>query len=270
MKWSKEAEKTIQRVPFFIRKRVRKKVEAYAKEQGISTITNKHIDECKQRFVRSMDRELKGYAVETCLGAQECSNRTMSDTDIADKIESFLQGQGMKEFLQERLSHPLKVHNEFRVSISFCPNSCSRPQIVDIGLIGAVCPVVSDDECNGCGLCKRACDEEAISLEGDFVKILEYKCLYCGQCISRCPTGSIAKAKEGFRVLVGGKLGRHPQLGFELPGIFSPERALEIIEKVTLFYKARCKKGERLGVLLAKSGFEDLMKELNLSSGEEK
>ena len=35
------------------------------------------------------------------------------------------------------------MHHEFRVSLSACPNACSRPQIVDIGLIGAVTPVLT-------------------------------------------------------------------------------------------------------------------------------
>ena len=172
----------------------------------------------------------------------------------------------MKEFLQERLPHPLKVHNEFRVSISFCPNSCSRPQIVDIGLIGAVCPVVADEECSGCSLCQKVCQEEAIELGEDFITIDKNKCLYCGHCIRNCPTGTLTVKKEGFRMLVGGKLGRHPQLGFELPGIFAPDEALELVKKITLFYKANCQKGERLGALLSKTGLGILKKELNLSS----
>jgi dissimilatory sulfite reductase (desulfoviridin) alpha/beta subunit len=36
----------------------------------------------------------------------------------------------------------LRIHHEFRISISDCPNACSRPQITDIGLIGACHPVV--------------------------------------------------------------------------------------------------------------------------------
>ena len=39
------------------------------------------------------------------------------------------------------------------------------------------------------------------------------KCLFCSDCIKTCTTGTIKEAKTGFRVLAGGKLGRHPRLG---------------------------------------------------------
>ncbi len=268
MKWSKEAEKTMERVPFFIRKMVRKKVEAYARQQGVQLIKNEHIEACRQKFMKSMDKELKGYSVETCLGAKGCSNRTLSDsaTAIVDEIEEILQGLNMKEFLEKRLKHPLKVHNEFRVSISFCPNSCSRPQIVDVGFIGAVKPGVFQNECTMCGSCKEVCQEKAIILHENAVEIREDKCLYCGHCIEACPTGAIQKEKEGFRILVGGKLGRHPQLGLELPGIFANEDAIKTFKKIALFYKDNCVNGERLGVIVAQKGHDFIIDEFSLPS----
>ncbi|NPA94572.1 MAG: 4Fe-4S dicluster domain-containing protein [Thermodesulfobacteria bacterium] len=266
MKWSAEAEKTMRRVPFFIRKMVRKKVEAYAASAGAEIILNEHIEACKKQYMKQMDRDLRGYSVETCLGAQECSNRTLGQTNIADEIEEFLKGQKMKEFLQERLGRPLKVHNEFRVSISFCPNSCSRPQIVDVGLIGAVVvePSEQDDTCNGCGACAKVCKEDAIVLDGSDVKILRERCLYCGHCERVCPKSAISRVDEGFRILVGGKLGRHPQLGMELPRIYAPEDALLVVKEVVRFFKKECKKGERLGEIVSSMGFEAFLQQLNL------
>ena len=58
----------------------------------------------------------------------------------------------------------MKMHHEFRVSISDCPNACSRPQIADLGLIGARRPRVTDETCSQCGACVEVCREEAISL----------------------------------------------------------------------------------------------------------
>ncbi len=266
MKWSSEAEKTIRRVPFFIRKKVRKKVEALAADLGAELVLEEHIEACKRQYMQKMDRDLKGYSVETCLGAQGCTNRTLGQTDIADQIENFLKDQGLKDFLQERLRRPLKVHNEFRVSISFCPNSCSRPQIVDVGLIGAVKVgiVASGDTCNGCGACLKVCQEGAIALRGESVQLSYDKCLYCGHCERVCPTGTFLREQEGFRVLVGGKLGRHPQLGLELPGIFPPDEALEVVKNIVILFKKECKTGERLGEIVARMGLETLLKELDL------
>ncbi len=267
MKWSQEAERTMKRVPFFIRKMVRSKVEAYALEHGVKIIENREIEECRVRFMKNMDEELQGFSVETCLGAKGCSNRTLPETDIADRIEKFLKNEDMKQFLQERLSHTLKVHNEFRVSISFCPNSCSRPQIVDVGLIGAVVPQITDEECSGCEACLRVCQEGAVSLGGS-VGIDREKCLYCGHCARVCPSSTIVDGREGFRIYVGGKLGRQPQLGMELPDVFEPDEAVDTVKVVTRFYKARCRNGERLGAILSREGPDLLLGRMNLPAGE--
>ncbi|MBL0716494.1 MAG: sulfite reductase, partial [Desulfosarcina sp.] len=60
-----------------------------------------------------------------------------------------------------------------------------------------------------------------------------------------CPTGTIFKKKSGFRILLGGKLGRHPRLAEELPGIFSEDEALEIVKQCIDYYKKNSKKGAR-------------------------
>ncbi len=264
MKWSPEGKKKLQRVPFFIRRMVKKKVEEYASENSIDVIGPEHLDLLKERFMKNQAQELKGYSVETCLGADGCPNRNLPSTDLADKLEHFLKTQGLKDFLLKRLDGKLKIHNEFRVSISFCPNSCSRPQIVDLGFIGAVVPVVKDsDSCDRCLACLKTCKEDAIILD-ERPEIDLKKCLYCGSCIKVCKRGVLAVEKTGFRCLVGGKLGRHPQLGHELPIILSDEQAYEIAQKVLFFFKANCKKGERLGTILSQKGLASLYKAIDI------
>ena len=75
----------------------------------------------------------------------------------------------------------------------------------------------------------------------------------CGQCIDECPTGTIEIEKKGFRVQVGGKLGRHPQLAVELPGIFNKNKVIDIIAQCISLYKKHSKNGERLGSFIKKT-----------------
>jgi dissimilatory sulfite reductase (desulfoviridin) alpha/beta subunit len=58
-----------------------------------------------------------------------------------------------------------------------------------------------------------------------------------------------------LRILLGGKLGRHPRLGRELSGIFSAETTLAIIETCLAHFKTENKQGERFGELLNRTGF---------------
>jgi dissimilatory sulfite reductase (desulfoviridin) alpha/beta subunit len=108
----------------------------------------------------------------------------------------------------------------------------------------------------------QACKEAAITLnmETGGPEIDSAFCLNCGQCMKVCPTGTIAEGRKGFRVLLGGKLGRHPQLAKELPGIYSEDQVLEIVKDCIRFYKKNSRHGERFGQLLKPSDFEEITK----------
>jgi len=252
MKWTKEAEEAVSRVPFFIRKRVRKKVEEEAERTGSRMVTLDHVQNSQKRFLKEMEQEVKGYQVETCFGPSGCPNRAVAGEGIAQELEQEILKRDLKSFLKEKVQGPLKMHHEFRVSLSCCPNACSRPQIVDFGIIGARHPRVSGEPCSQCGLCLDACQEEAIHLDKDKEKpVIDFdRCLSCGQCISACPTETIKEDSRGFRVRVGGKLGRHPQLGKDLGKIHSKDELLSILNDYLDLYRTHNKKGERLGEIL--------------------
>lgn len=258
MKWIKEAEEAVSKVPFFVRKRVRKRVEEEAARMGSGEVTLEHVKTCQQRFLNRMEEEVKGFQVDTCFGPSGCPNRAVACDDLSRKMEDLLSGRNLRSFLGEKVKGPLKLHHEFRVSISDCPNACSRPQIADIGLIGANRPRISEEECIHCGACVEACREGAIALAGNWPVIDWQKCLSCGQCISACPTRTLQGEKRGFRIQVGGKLGRHPQLAKELQGIFSPEESLEIIVRCLDHYQKHCQHGERFGEVLQRTGTKKL------------
>lgn len=62
------------------------------------------------------------------------------------------------------------------------------------------------------------------------------------------------------RVQLGGKLGRHPRLGMELPGVFAADEVLEIVGHCLGFYKQRSQDGERFATLLQAGDFENFVK----------
>ena len=156
MKWTDEASEAISKVPFFVRKRVRKRVEEKASHSGSLVVTLEHVKTCQKRFLNQMEEEVKGYQVEACFGPTGCPNRAVAFEDFPKKVEALLAGRNLKSFLEEKVQGPLKLHHEFRVSISECPNACSRPQISDLGLIGARSPKISAEPCIQCGACVEA------------------------------------------------------------------------------------------------------------------
>ncbi|MBI4965252.1 MAG: 4Fe-4S binding protein [Desulfomonile tiedjei] len=260
MKWSKQAEEAVSRVPFFVRRRVRKRVEEEATRSGGNEVTLEHVKACQKRFLSNMEDEVKGYQVETCFGPGGCPNRAVVDDDLVRKLEELIAGKDLREFLKQHVQGPLKVHHEFRVSVSDCPNACSRPQIADLGLVGAVRPRLGQEACTQCGACVEICREQAVQLsdEADKPVVDPEKCVACGQCVAVCPSSTLEKDPEGYRIMLGGKLGRHPQLATELPGIYPKNEVLRLVEDCLQHYLNHNTHGERFGEIINRTGISFL------------
>ena len=254
MKWSENADKAIKKVPFFVRKKVKKKVEAFVEQKGKTFVQVLDVNELKKKFLSKggMEKDIKGYEVSTCFGGAGCPNVANSCTLLAKEIENVIEKENLISLLKKNVKEGLKFHHEFRVALSDCPNACSRPQIVDIGIIGSVLPGLSDETCTLCNACVEACRENAIELdEENTLPVIDYsKCIMCAKCITACPTETIQKKEEGFRIMLGGRLGRHPRLAMEIPGLHSHTQVISIVKKCLKFYKANSKNGQRFSHIL--------------------
>jgi len=260
MKWTSDAEAALKQVPFFVRKRVRARVEKEARGEGKERITPAEVKATQARYLAGMHADIKGYQIETCFGPSGCPKRALISDPLLARVERVLQSADLLSFLKSRVRGELKFHHEFRVALAECPNACSQPQIKDVGIIGAAVPETTNEACSLCGACSEACSEQAIDIAADGrpPAIGLGRCLNCGQCVRACPTGTIAEAWNGFRVQLGGRLGRHPRLGRELPGIFSEDQVIEILQDCLEFYKERSRQGERFAHLLQDEDFARL------------
>jgi ferredoxin len=247
-------------------------------------------------------RETDSFTLEICRGlcGGRCPNVLPWDEEFEKKLKETILKSRWPEFLGARIKGPIKAHQRFKVSVAGCPNGCSRPQIVDFGLIRAVKPEFVKELCTGCGACVQVCEEEAIILaesgiervhppvagnhqfqpysrdrrkrlspprkyfsyksipaDNDYpatggctrIELKSSQCLCCGACERICPSQAILTSEDGFRVMVGGKLGRHPRLATELPGIFSEKEVLHILGKALTLYMEHYSRVKRFGDL---------------------
>jgi len=102
MEWTSDAEALLSKVPFFVRKRVRKKVEEEAKRQGLTTVTKPLVVALQRKFMASMEDEVKGYSVETCFGPSGCPNRAVTWNETATQLENLLAGKDLKKHLKKK------------------------------------------------------------------------------------------------------------------------------------------------------------------------
>ena len=68
---------------------------------------------------------------------------------------------------------------------------------------------------------------------------------------------------KGWTLVVGGNVGANPRIADELYTELNDEQALRAIEKVIGYYRDNAKKGERLGKMIERIGFDTLKQELS-------
>jgi anaerobic sulfite reductase subunit C len=256
--WDSEAEKTLRRVPFFVRTKVRKKVEEEVAAAGRNRVTKTDLEESKRNHLKRLSEGVKGYSVEACFGSSGCQNAVVTSADLVSNLESLLEKADLLNFLRSQLGEHVKLHHQLRVTLADCPNACSQPQIKDIGIIGQAQVSCEPEECTACGECEPVCQESAILLDDGFlVSIDEDLCVECGACARVCPSNAITNTSNTYRILVGGKLGRHPQLARDLTNGLDAEQALNLVGDIVGFYKNTARRGERLGALINRVGWEE-------------
>ncbi len=170
-----------------------------------------------------------------CGGGNACPGIAPSGVILMDRLSDLADLLAAAYPLQDT---SFGGHRRLSVSVSFCPNACSRPQIADVGVIGAVSIGLKEELCGGCGACEAACRERAIEMDGRSRPVINDRCLFCGECLRACPFDALFPAVTGYRVLLGGKLGRHPRLGKELPGFRSETEVIDIVARAYRLFMA--------------------------------
>ncbi len=256
MEWDEEAQALLKKVPFFVRPKARREIEALVKARGGSRVTREDVLKARQAVAQKMSRATQGYTLDPCFGNGGCPN-SLADTQVLlERLEKTLEEARLLSFLQEKIEGPVRHSHLFRVAVANCPNACSQVQIRDFGVIAREYPRVNPHACNGCGECTRACKEGAISMEGERPVIAPHLCLGCGDCRKTCPQGAMESQERGYTVLVGGKLGRHPQLARPLLPMATEEEVVRALEAALALYKRLNQEGERLGTIIQNTGWE--------------
>jgi anaerobic sulfite reductase subunit C len=183
-----------------------------------------------------------------CPGSSLCKFGLRDTVSLASELDELFVGQEL----------PAKT----KLGVSGCPNSCTKPQENDIGLQGAVQPVLGQG-CVGCGACIKACKAAAVQLENKIPVFNEETCIGCGQCLKICPTKAIEAARNGYNLYVGGKIGRFPQLGKKTFDLIDENEVILYLKAVLSAYQGLAMKGERIAQMINRLGLEVFKQEIH-------
>lgn len=291
MEWDKSASLLLEKVPPFVQKIVREKVEAIARNRGKNLVTEAEVIAAREGFMgkpnpqpavtkQPIDNEklsiLRKYAkyfdtdgnpvlyqVKSCRGAEvNCPFLIIDSRILSNKLQNRLEKSHFTERLINKVDGQILPHHTMKLAVSGCPNSCSMPQIKDFG-VHAIEPVYVDthSECIGCMKCVETCREDAVTVNNNQVAIDKEKCVHCGLCAKVCPVGSIKAAEKKYRVMIGGKVGRHPKFAVDLVPQADESttlKALDVCADIILSNKTE----HRFRTLIEQQGIEEIKKRI--------
>lgn len=161
--------------------------------------------------------------------------------------------------------HTVRLPHKFKIGIGGCPNNCVKPGLHDFGIIGQSVPEYDPDLCNACKKCSVVgkCPVKAAYQDEDGTLVIDSeKCTNCGKCVGTCNFDSIEEKAHGYMITIGGIWGKTQRLGTAVPGIYSEDEVMKLIEKALLIYREQGITGERFGRTVDRIGVDNFIAQM--------
>jgi anaerobic sulfite reductase subunit C len=185
----------------------------------------------------------------TCPGNGTCKRGVIETKEIARLLDERFFGR--------------ELPSKLRMAIAGCPNNCGKATESDIGVMGGVEPKWQKSECFNCGACVYACPAGAISVVDDTYVVDREKCTNCGTCVLSCPNAAWTVSRRGFKLWIGGTMGKQARPASKVPGMASSkDEVVALVDKVVTYYAKKARKRERLGITLDRIGLETALWEI--------
>ena len=155
--------------------------------------------------------------------------------------------------------HEVSLPHKFKIALGGCPNNCVKPNLNDLGIIGAKIPTYLEDTCRGCKVCQieKACPVKAAKLVDGKLVIDKELCNDCGRCVAKCPFHCADEGVYGWKMYIGGRWGKKVAHGQMLEKVFTDKQELfDAVEKAILLFRSEGIPGERFADTIDRIGFE--------------
>ena len=159
----------------------------------------------------------------------------------------------------------VSLPHKFKIAVGGCPNNCVKPDLNDLGIVGARVPGYDPEKCKGCRKCQieTACPIHAAKLVEGKLVIDPNLCNSCGRCVGKCPFHCNDQGEYGWKVYVGGRWGKRVAHGRMLDKVFTDKaEVLDVVEKAILLFRDQGISGERFADTIERIGFENAQAQL--------
>ena len=159
----------------------------------------------------------------------------------------------------------VSLPHKFKIAVGGCPNNCVKPDLNDLGIVGARVPGYDESKCKGCKKCQieMSCPVHAAKLVDGRLVIDPNVCNNCGRCVGKCPFHCNDEGTYGWKIYVGGRWGKKVAHGQMLSKVFTDkEEVMQVVEKAILLFRDQGISGERFSDTIARIGFENVEAQL--------
>ena len=182
--------------------------------------------------------------VTACQGSEICPSGCIDTYTLAKELD--------ERYFGRELPH------KFKFGVTGCQNNCLKAEENDVGIKGGMEVSYKEDACIGCGVCVKACRQNALSMVEGKIVLDETKCNKCARCVKSCPTDAW-EGTPGYIVSFGGTFGNFVFKGEELvPIIKDKETLFRVTDAAIEFFEENAKPSERFRKTLERLGEEGL------------
>lgn len=186
--------------------------------------------------------------VTACQGSEICPSGCIDTYTLAQELD--------QRYFGRELPH------KFKFGVTGCQNNCLKAEENDFGVKGGMVVSYVKDACINCGVCVKACRENALKMTDDGIEIDHEKCNNCGRCVKSCPTDAW-KGESGYIVSFGGLFGNKIHKGENIvPIIKDKETLFRVADAAIKFFEENANPGERFRLTLQRVGEEKFRKEI--------
>jgi anaerobic sulfite reductase subunit C len=218
------------------------------------------LEQSMERLARRvLAQEIELFEVSSCRADNPPSLAAVLD-DLKTEITAKLVDMDITERIGRKLPEGRSrlAHHRFTVALGGCVNGCARPETKSFGVIVVTQPTVSETACTECFACVDGCRRGAIVIRDGSPVININLCDHCGVCVRACPTGTLTTLRQGYKILVGGKLGRFHQHGFELYKMTDRETLFKALTASAEFFLENAVGEETFTALLRREGLSPI------------